>query len=85
MQIYDFSVVVFRQYSKKFKKFLSRFRASFFETFSWLGLGMKTPFDQKFQPKWVITVLGENFWVKTLLESRGFRMTSSGLEKILKV
>jgi len=56
-----FLVAVFRQYSKKLKKFLSRLPASFFETFLWLGLRLKIPFDQKFQPKWVITVLGEIF------------------------
>jgi len=51
------------------KNFVSRFPVSSFEVVFWLGLCLKTPTNKKFQPKWVITVLGRNiFWVKKVGE-----------------
>jgi len=51
MQFSDFLEVLFSPLSKEFKTFLSRFPVSIFQTFFWLGLRLKNPTNNKFQPK----------------------------------
>ena len=75
MQIFDFPEAIFWQFSEKFKKVFSRFPGSFFETVFSLGVRLKTPTNNKFQPKWAITVFfGKKFWVKKLVGWCNFRI-----------
>jgi len=78
MQIYDFPEGNFFAISVKLKISFTLtcylFRYNF-----WLGLDLKTPANKKRQPKWVVTVLRWNVWVKKWVVSRDFWMISSGL------
>ena len=58
------------------------FPCEHFPNIFWLGLRLKNPTNNKFQPKWVTTVLRlKHFGWKKWAGSHDFRMTSSWLEK----